>query len=187
MYHVSNDKRSRTSARLICEGVEQCLQEKPLSKLRINDIYQKSYVSRATFYRLFDSVKDVLVYECDQIYDQLAAELAGQHFQTKHDFFLTLIKKWTNHEVLIKTLVENNMVNVIYETHMKNRNFMEQLFLDDVSLSDQEADYLISLLSNLIPAAINVWYLHGKTETPQEIYHAVCQSLNIIGNQLLQN
>ncbi|MFR4008571.1 MAG: hypothetical protein ACLT0Y_04305 [Christensenellales bacterium] len=37
------------------------MQEKPFHKLRISDINQKSYVSRATFYRLFDSLQDVLV------------------------------------------------------------------------------------------------------------------------------
>lgn len=187
MYHISADKRSRKSAELIWDGMEQCLREKSLDKLRISDIYQKSYISRATFYRLFDSVKDVLVYECDQIYDQLAAELAQQHFQSKHEFFLALIEKWMKQEVLVKTLVENNMVNVIYETHMKNRRFMKDIFLEKMTITEKDTDYLVSLLATLIPASINVWYLHGKTETPQEVYHAVCQSLNIIGDQLIRN
>lgn len=185
MYHVSDDKRSKKSAQLIWEGMEKCLQEKSLDKLRITDINQTSYVSRATFYRLFDSLQDVLVYQCDCIYTRLAERLDRSLFQSKKDFFLSLITEWMDQEILVKTLVENGMVNIIYNTHMKNADFMKRIFLEDTALSEREADYLISILANIIPAALNVWYFHGKKEPPEEIYQAVSKSLNIIGQKLI--
>lgn len=184
MYHISKDKRARRSAELIWEGMEKCLQEKPLDKLRISDIYQKSYISRATFYRLFDSVQDVLTYECDQIYIQLAEELEQSVFHSRQDVFLCLIEKWIAQKMLIKTLAENNMMGVIYETHMKNSGLMKKLFLADVSLSEKEANYLVAILTNIIPAAMNIWYQHGQRETPQEIYQAVSRSIQVIGEEL---
>jgi len=184
MYHVSNDKRSQKSAQLIWEGMEKALQEKTLRKLRVTDIYEKSFVSRATFYRLFDSVEDVLSYECDLIYFQLSEAVQNAVFDSKQALFLCLIEKWLEQEVLIKTLVENNLVSVIYETHMKNRDLTKKVFLKGIAISENEADYLSAILATLIPAAVNVWYLHGKTETPEEIYHAVSRSLSIIGKEL---
>ena len=153
MYHISDDKRAQKSAELIWQGMEQCLQEKNFQKLRISDINQKSYVSRATFYRLFDSLQDVLIYECDCIYTQLAEALKSKAVHTKQDFFLLLIEKWMAQEVLIETLVENNLTGILYDTHMKNRNFMKTVFLKDSALSEREADYMVSLLANIIPAA----------------------------------
>lgn len=187
MYHISNDKRSRKSAELIWQGMEQCLREKTFDKLRITDINQKTFVSRATFYRLFDTLQDVIVYECDCIYTQLAEEIQKEKFRSKKEFFLYLIESWLEQEVLLKTLVENNMINVIYETHMKNMDLMKQIFLEQVTISDTEADYLISVLANIIPAALKVWFQHGKKETPEEIYRIVGQSLDIIGTQLREN
>ena len=184
MYHIPDDKRARKSAELIWQGMEQCLQTKPLAKLRVTDIYQASFISRATFYRLFDSVQDVLAYRCDQIYCELAQALDAAGFRSKQEFFLCLIQKWLEQEVLIKTLVENNMTSVIYETHRKNSGLMKRIFLHGVTISEQEADYLVAILSNLIPAAVTIWYLHGKTETPEEIYRAVSQSLTVIGTEL---
>lgn len=186
MYHISDDKRAQKSAELIWQGMEQCLQEKPFNKLRISDINQKSYVSRATFYRLFDSLQDVLIYECDQIYTQLAKALKSKTVHTKRDFFLLLIEKWMAQEVLIETLVENNLTGILYDTHMKNRNFMKAVFLKDSALSERETDYMVSLLANIIPAAMNIWYQHGKTESPMEVYRAVGKSLNIIGKLLFE-
>ena len=184
MYHISNDIRSKKSAELIWQGMEKCLLEKNLDKVRITDIYQKSYVSRATFYRLFDSIQDVIAYECDCIYLQLAENIQAAHFRSRQEIFLFLIEEWLKQEVLIKTLVENNMISIIYDTHMKNHSLLKQLFLEDISLSDRESDYLVSILANIIPAAVNTWYLHGQTETPKEIYQAVVHSLAIISKQL---
>lgn len=184
MYHISNDKRAKKSAELIWEGVEKCLQEKSLNKLRIIDIYEKSYVSRATFYRLFDNVEDVLVYKCDQIYDELAKEIENSNFNSKQEIFLCLIEKWLEYDVLIKTLVENNMVGVIYQTHMKNSELMKKLFFVNVNMSENEADYMVSILANIIPASMNIWYQHGKVETPKEIYNEVRKSMKVIAKVL---
>ena len=187
MYHVSNDKRSQKSAHLIWEGMEKALQEKTLRKLRVTDIYEKSFVSRATFYRLFDSVEDVLAYECDLIYLQLTEAVQNEVFDSKQALFVSLIEKWLEQEVLIKTLVENNLVSVIYETHMKNRELTKNVFLRGSTISDKEADYLSAILATLIPASVNIWYLHGKMDTPNEIYDAVGHSLKIIGRELSMN
>lgn len=184
MYHISKDKRSRKSAELIWKGMEQCLQEKSFDKLRISDINQKSYVSRATFYRLFDSLQDVLAYECDQIYSQLAETVKHADSFSKQDFFVLLVEKWMAQDVLIKVLVENNMTNVIYDTHMKNRDFMKRIFLKDTTVSEWESDYLIALLANIIPAAMDAWYRHGRTESASEVYQAVRRSMDIISAQL---
>ena len=82
------------------------LQEKPFHKLGgSSDINQKSYVSRATFYRLFDSLC-WLVYQCDRIYSQLEKAFRSNEIQTKQDFFFLLIEKWMVQGVLIQTLVE---------------------------------------------------------------------------------
>ena len=184
MYHVSNDKRSQKSAQLIWQGMEKALRKKPLSKLRVTDIYKQSYVSRATFYRLFDSVEDVLAYECDLIYAELVEFVQHEAFATKQELFLCMIQKWLEQDVLVKTLAENNLVSIIYETHMKNRGLMKTLFLENATISDREADYLTAVLATLIPAAVNVWYLHGKNETPQEIYQSISHSLHIITQEL---
>lgn len=186
MYHISNDKRVQKSAELIWQGMEQCLREKPFCKLRISDINQKSYISRATFYRLFDGLQDVLVYECDQIYSQLAEAVEGSEIHSKQEFFLLLIKKWMKQEILIQVLVDNNLTGILYDTHMKNRDFMKKVFLNDTTFSDREADYMVSLLANIIPAAMNIWYRHGRSESPIEVYRAVGGSLNIIGKQLFE-
>lgn len=81
MYHIPNDKRAQKSADLIAQGLYKSLEKKPLNNIKVNDIYLNSYVSRATFYRLFDSVYDVLQYQCDSIVDEIAESLKQRNLK----------------------------------------------------------------------------------------------------------
>lgn len=180
MYHVSEDKRAIKSAQLIWEGLEKCLQEKELGKIRIVDINQKCYVSRATFYRLFDSVQDVLMYECDLIFEIIAAELSGGHFPSSKELFLFFIRQWMEHKTLIKVLAENNLTNILYETHMRHEALLRTVYLKETELTDRELDYLISILSGMIPSVINVWYSHGQSESADELFRMVCTCISTI-------
>ena len=180
MYHVSEDKRAVKSAELIWAGMEKCLQEKPLGKIRVADINEKSYVSRATFYRLFDSVQDVLVYECDKIFGDISAQLGKGSFSTSGEFFLFFIQQWLIQKTLIKALAENNLTNILYATHMRNKDLIRTVFIRDTAISDNDADFLISILTGIIPSVIHVWYEHGQIETAEELFRAVRKSARIV-------
>ena len=65
MYHIKSDKRSRTSAKLICDAMLRCLDEKPFSEITIVDLQKESTVDvllfivcstvRKTFWNIFMS------------------------------------------------------------------------------------------------------------------------------------
>ena len=184
MYHISKDKRAVQSAELIWKGLEQCLQEKPFNKIRIADINEKSYISRATFYRLFDGIEDVLVYECDCIFAAVSEELAQTRFSSNRELFLFFIHRWLEHKALIKALAENNLTSIIYDTHMKNRELVKAVYVREDDLSPDEADYLVSILTNIIPAVMNIWYEHGQKESETEILRIASKSIAIIAEVL---
>ena len=69
MYRIKDDKRVRTSARLIYTGLMRCLGSQRLSSLTVTDVLRSSGVGRATFYRIFDSLTDVLAYGCEQAFN----------------------------------------------------------------------------------------------------------------------
>lgn len=180
MYHVSEDKRAVKSAQLIWEGLEKCLEEKELAAVRVSDINEKSYVSRATFYRLFDSVQDVLMYECDCIFTEITMELSKGSFSSSKELFLFFIRQWLRQKALLKALVENNLTNILYETHMKNKELVKTIYVREANMSEQDADYLVSVLTGIIPSVINVWYMHGQRESADEIFQRVCRCISAI-------
>ena len=184
MYHVSSDKRTQRSAELVWEALEQCLQEKPLNKIHVSDLHEKTYVSRATFYRLFDTVEDVLSYRCDLIYQKMAAELSQRSVSSKRDEFLFFIESWLNEKTLIRTLAANNLMGILYQTHLRNGTTMDQLFETNEKLDPAERDYFVSLLTSVIPAAMTAWYQHGERESPEEVYRAVSRAVTVLEREI---
>ena len=62
MFHIKKDKRSQTSAILILEAMDVCLRRHPFEDVSITEVCNQATISRATFYRLFDTLEDVIAY-----------------------------------------------------------------------------------------------------------------------------
>jgi AcrR family transcriptional regulator len=182
MYHVSNDKRAQRSAELLWEGLEKCLRKKELHEIRVVDINRESYVSRATFYRLFDRVQDILAWRCSRIFHEFAEEIEDKNFHSVSAAFTALIRMWVKEKTLAAALAKNQLTGLIYDAQIKNTGLLKKLFLSDTKLSEDDMDYLLSMLAELIPAALQVWYAHGCTESPEEIYQSASKSLRIIAD-----
>ena len=75
MYHIKQDARSQRSAKAIIEGLESCLEKKSISIITVSEVCAACAVGRATFYRLFDNLTDVLSYQCENIMRHISNKL----------------------------------------------------------------------------------------------------------------
>ena len=69
MYHIKHDKRVYKSANLICDGLAEMLKVKSYDEISITDVCNINGIARTTFYRLFDTLDDVL-YQFDNLFEQ---------------------------------------------------------------------------------------------------------------------
>ena len=186
MYHISKDVRARKSAELIRKGFEECLKEKPLSKIKVSDIYEKSFVSRATFYRLFDGINDIFSYECDAIFLDVMTLLEKHTFADKNEQALCCIKRWLAHETIIKSLVENNLIGLFYDSHMRNVDLLKKFYsvpFDD----DNSTEYFINILASMAYASLSIYFRHGAAEPIEKVYATVCRCTGVIAENLTHN
>lgn len=179
MYHVSANVRAQRSAKAICTGLAQCLEEKPFEKITVKDVYDKCLVSRATFYRLFDGLTDVLQYECDSIFRERLGLLVGRNIVDKKEQAIQCMKIWMRPHSIIKPLLENRMEWIIYETHQKNAELLRSL-TGSPFRDEWKSDYFISVFSSVICTALSVYFKHGGEEPIEEVYEVLAQSLRII-------
>ena len=181
MYHVANDLRAKKSAELICKGLENCLQEKSLSKIKISDIYSKSYVSRSTFYRLFDNIEDVFAYECDIIRNETIETLKERGFNDKSEEVIYCIKRWLKHETLIKAIVENRMIGKLYDSHIRNGEQLRELY-SLYNKDDSDFESFVYLLVSMIFAALSIYFQNNKNQPVEEVFSNICNNAGMIIN-----
>lgn len=171
MYHIKSDKRSQTSARLICDAMLHCLESKPFSEITIVDLQKESTVGRSTFYRLFDRTEDILEY----LYEQQIQEIYdGYHLlseEKRPSFTLYILEDLYENSSVLEVLIKNDLIHLIQKVHNKYIPLYIRKELGSSNFLSATEDYACSLFSSLVVGIISVWIQHSKRETPQELYH----------------
>lgn len=180
MYHVPNDRRARRSADRLCRALLDCLENKELHSITVSDLHQASGVSRATFYRLFDTVNDVVTYQCDQIYEGLAEEVRQQRYDSLQDISLEHIRRWLTLSRFMETLVKNNLLDILFQAHQRNAPLIWRATDQQTDLTETEKNYLLCTLIGMLPIMLHAWYLNGQKDTPEEVYNHLKRSLSIV-------
>ena len=170
MYHIKSDKRSQTSAVGIVRGLQECLKTKPLKAITVSDLYKASGISRATFYRLFDTPEDVLIYQLDQMTER-AMEMYehGRGLPATELLEKTIETGLQNHD-FIRALVENGRQDLLFrytERSFHKLDTLKAIFPE--GLGQTERDYIIAHLSMSMVATQITWSRNGQKESPQDL------------------
>ena len=168
MYHIKDDKRSKTSAGLVCNGLMRCLERKSFSQITITDVQKESCVGRATFYRLFDGLSDVLTYQCDRVFQELP-----QHKMTAEESFIIFMEHWMCHYTLLETIIESNHIEILYEAHRKNAEKIKGLFFSDSNIGTLQMEYISVMLTSIMTGVLTIWARNDRRETAHEIFEIV--------------
>lgn len=79
MYRPKKDKRSVQSCSWIYEALRALMEEKPYSQITVTELVERARVGRATFYRNFDCVDDVLHMRCAEVFGKFGELLLQNH------------------------------------------------------------------------------------------------------------
>lgn len=168
MIHVGTDKRRLRSAQLLADALMQCLEEKDFTQINVSDLQRKSGVSRATFYRLFDNIQDVLAYRCQEISDELTIKYQGDSGASDDSFLLFTLRYLFEHHKLLEAIFKVNRGDILQQALLKNVWFLKKQFpVKDVP--DEQFDYLFAASAGILGSILMVWVRHGQKETPEEL------------------
>ena len=170
MYHIKPDRRSQASAEEIAAGLNRILRFEPLHTVTITRIHQETGVSRATFYRLFDTVEDVLIYQCDQLVKQAMENYSIDHVSSPYESIRGIMAMGFEYHALIEALVANKRMDLIYE-YTARRLFTHQTIGPFIrpDMDDTAVEYFLSNISMAMVATLTTWTRRGRQETPEEV------------------
>lgn len=180
MYHISKDKRAIASAERIAEGLLSCSKQFSFTEITIPILLEKSSVSRATFYRLFDRIEDVLQYLCDRAVRKefdYPVMFLGKWPKT---FLLCIIGCFMEEDALTKMLAESDNFDLI-------RNSLK-CYTDEIisclmiaNMKKRRKDFVIENIIGMIPFALEMWVKNGKKETRDELYNELLGTVLFTG------
>lgn len=170
MYHIKSDRRSRASAAEIVRGLQTCLKTQPLRTVTVTDIHRATGISRTTFYRLFDTPEDVLIYQLDQMTRVALDTYDDREEVSTAELLEKSIALGLENHAFLRALVENGRLDLLFS--YTERSFLQldrenRLFPGDMAPAERE--YVIANLSMAMVASQITWSRNGQKESPQEL------------------
>ncbi len=160
-----------------------CLRTKPFDDISISDLNKKSFVSRSTFYRLFDTTVDLLMYTCEKMFEDIIQGINEKEFDNPMDLMEFFNKEIMSRDALLDSLVKNHRLDILYNTHTKFADSLLPHFKEyDKQLTKKEESCILHILAASACAYIGFWVENGRKETPKELSALVKKSFDIIAS-----
>lgn len=169
MYHISRDKRSEQSARLIYDGLLKCLKSKSFDEITVTDVQKASGVARTTIYRCFDNLSDILFWRCDMCFLEALHRVEPKGVPSEYELMQGYFAYWTEHSDILKLLIDINRQDIIYACHMKNAQALEQSYGTLPGLDETTARYFMAVRTGVTISVLKAWLDGGRKETAEEL------------------
>lgn len=167
MYHIKDDRRVKKSVDILEKDLKECLGRKPFREITVTDLCVPGHVSRATFYRIFDSPVDILHLICDNFVQDAAAYIDGNEQLDKTDkarlVFTYILDNYDTIDMIIRCGRHDILQGAI---NQYSKGFVNE---ELEGFSDSQKDFLKASVSAVIVSIIHVWDQHNHAETPEEL------------------
>lgn len=180
MFHIKNDARFVKSSELLYQGLCSCMKEKNFNEISVSDIAKKSTVSRATFYRNFDCLVDVLYWKCNQRFSEVfdACAKHTQSAENRMDFLFQIFQEWIKNAEILEVLIQINRIDIIYNCFRANAHIITDHVNVYSEYGDIDSDYYIFIRIGIFIGIVQAWLDHGKTENAEDIVRIIERLLN---------
>ncbi len=168
MYHIVQNKRAQTSAECVGEGLFVCLKSQSFGETSVSDICRAAGVSRATFYRLFDTPTDVLCWCCDRTAQGLDAYLSQRLSEGKPIVFRDVMQYMFEHSRAIETAVRCHRTDLVHDALYTNMHVLQDVLLqahESQTFTETNMEYITNMLLGMMTSLLSVWISRGRTET----------------------
>lgn len=173
MYHIKNDQRSIRSGELLFDGLVKLMQEKEFDTITVTDLVEVAQVGRATFYRNFDEIEDVLRLRCDNTVEGLVKNLVDyipkDTTQGRAPLLKPLLRYFAVHSQIIELLIKAKRLHIFAEAlRSVFEPFKEQSAIR-FGLNEEYVEYGFVVRVGAATSLLAHWIQTGKQQDPDEL------------------
>jgi AcrR family transcriptional regulator len=171
MYRKSDDKRVRQSTEKLYQAILALLNDKSFEDIGIKEVCDKASIGRATFYRNFDYVEDIMRYKLSLYVDELQA----LHDKYMNDCNCVLDELelfcdfWVKNGDFLQTLHNTKQWPLFVEQITTATQIKLQDKITEFGLSDVQKAYFQDAVLSSITTMLHTWINLGKVETAKEL------------------
>lgn len=175
---MRENQRVTITKRMLKEGLLRLLREKPLDKIRINELCQESDINRATFYRYYQRPQDVLVEMEMDLVKEVAAKAAPPKCEADAKDNLAricafLYERGDVVKILFRCNTDVDMMAVLNE-HLRQLWELKKNEPQFANMDEDTVRIILALVGGGSYCLLQRWILEEIQKTPEEIAEIIC-------------
>lgn len=180
------DRRTKYTKRIIKETFLSLLSKKDIKKITVSELCKKADINRATFYRYYLDIYDLLNNIQNDFIEELKAAYTPKNDSEKTvlNFTISLLNILIQNKELIKCLFNTN--NNIYFLHdileIAYVKCKEQWKKDLPDISEEDIEYATIFIFNGALGVVNYWVQNNFDKRIEEVA-AIIEKLSYYGTQ----
>lgn len=159
------------SKEMLVQALLSLMKEKKFHEISIAELTQKATLSRRTFYRLFTTKDEILLYHINQLWDKVSEKL---YAATDNSYFHTsyfVMMFWYNNKDVGLLLYKNDLLSILqrFTDDISKKIYANNKATSPLSKNEEALEYALAYSSG---GSINViwkWFSKEMTKTPEEL------------------
>ncbi len=156
---------------MIYDALATLASKRPFELIKVSELVEEAQVGRATFYRNFDAIEDVLRWRCDQVVDGfIVYALEYMRSQPKDSiipFLKPVLRYFDLHSAVVELLIEAKRVDILQASFQKRIRIPRLITLKNTP--EKFLDYGAVIRSSVVVSILANWVQNGKKESPDEL------------------
>ena len=181
MYHIKDDKRSIQSGEMIYQALSRLMREIIFENISVTTLVKEAQVSRATFYRNFDTKTDVLRLKSDRTFQNLVEYLITYYNKNKVErssaFVMPFLMFFDDNTLIVEQLIDANRTDILFDS-LKNVFERFKSSYEKAAKSPRETwDYFVAIRTGVTINILIQWVKSGKKISASELGTLLAQEL----------
>ena len=180
------DMRVKYTREWTFEALYRLLVMKKYENIKISEIITKAGISRATFYRNFNTKDDIVKIKVKMFFSDFISFISEYYKQTQPDneqfLVQSFFKRIDEEEKLVDVVIKTKLEYLMVEGILALINIRRKQFYSIVKTNNKTESYTMEIVASSAWTLLSKWHRSGKEETPSElanIYSSAFKSVYI--------
>ena len=173
MYHIKNDRRAIRTSQMLYDALVVLMGQKKFEKIKVSDLIKEAGVGRATFYRHFDTIEDILRMRSDQTIDDLLTYLIiyrqTHNIKNRWGLLKPFLRYFYLDSTIVELLIQAERVHILQASFYKRIEPIKQVAVGLLDAPPEYIEYGMVIRVGVAISILTQWIKSGKPQAPDEL------------------
>lgn len=159
------------SKNMFVNALLELMHKKPYNQITISELSNKADLSRRTFYRLFNTMDEILLFHIHDLWSKKSDELYNSSDKSYLHTSEFALQFWYEHKELTILLYQNGLINIMQQfiNEISFEIYRIQKTNHKLAANPEALEYALSYSSGGVLNIICTWASKGMDKTPDEL------------------